>query len=610
MAGTLDHRGPDDGGCWVDAAAGIALGHRRLAILDLSQEAHQPMLSADRDLVAVFNGEIYNFLDLSRQLESLGHRFHSQSDTEVMLAAFVQWGVKAAVRRFNGMFALAVWQRSTRTLWLVRDRLGKKPLYYGWMGNTFLFASELKALRAHPDFRPEIDRDVVALYLRYGYVPGPYSIYRGISKLPPGAILSISPTDEGAHTQPIPYWTAAAAASAGRQCRVSDETEAFSEVETLLRDAVRLRMLSDVPLGAFLSGGIDSTCIVALMQSMTSRPVQTFTIGFREHRFDEAVFARQIANHLETDHTELYVTPSEAMDVIPALPRMFDEPFADSSQIPTFLVSQLARQNVTVSLSGDGGDELFAGYHAYQVNSSFYTRYLRHPYALRSLGAWGVRNLSIRNQPGLRFRAERLSQALSQSTPERVYGSLMSKWQMPEALLGDVIELDTVFCGNADVVDVDSFIETMMYLDTVMYLPDDILVKVDRASMAVSLESRCPLLDYRLVEFAWRVPMSMKLRRPDGKWLLRQLAYKHVPRRLLDRPKSGFAIPVGEWLRGPLRGWAERLLDAARLQREGLFQPTPIRQIWTEHVRGAHDWTERLWIILMFEAWLEENRLL
>ena len=608
MTDTLRHRGPDDRGCWVDAAAGIALGHRRLSILDLSQDGHQPMLSTDGDWVIVFNGEIYNFLELRDELTSHGHCFHSQSDTEVMLTAFLHWGVEAAVRRFNGMFAFALWRRSSRTLWLVRDRLGKKPLYYGWMGGTLLFASELKALRVHPDFRAEIDRDVLALYLRYACVPGPYSIYRGVSKLPPGAILTIPACGGGANAQPVPYWSAAQAASDGRRHAVHDEGEALDELESLLRDAVKLRMISDVPLGAFLSGGIDSSCIVALMQSLANRPARTFTIGFREQRFDEALYARRVADHLQTEHTELYVTPAEAMAVIPSLPAMFDEPFADSSQIPTFLVSQLARREVTVSLSGDGGDELFAGYHAYQVNDRFYSRYGRQPRALRALQAWGLRKLPVGNRPELRFRVQRFSHALSQPTPERMYGSLISKWPSPELLLGGITDLDTVFNADGGNPRLGSFVEKMMYLDGVMYLPDDILVKVDRASMAVSLESRCPLLDYRIAEFAWRVPLTMKVRRPGGKWLLRQLTYRYVPAPLLERPKAGFAIPVGQWLRGELRPWADSLLAPDRLRREGLFRPEPIRQVWAEHLSGVRDWTVRLWIILMFEAWLEDSR--
>ena len=610
MTDTLRHRGPDDSGCWVDGATGIALGHRRLAILDLSQDGHQPMVSADGDLILVYNGEIYNFLDLRKELASLGHPFHSQSDTEVMLAAFLQWGVEAALRRFNGMFAFALWQQSSRTLYLARDRLGKKPLYYGWMGGTLLFASELKALRAHPDFRAEIDHDVLALYLRHACVPGPYSIYRGVSKLPPGAVLTVPASAGGANVAPVSYWSAADAVAKRRHSPLVDETAALEELEVLLRDAVKLRLISDVPLGAFLSGGIDSTAVVALMQTLADRPARTFTIGFQDQDFDEAPYARRVADHLHTDHTELYVTPAEAMTVIPDMPRLFDEPFADSSQIPTYLVSQLARRSVTVSLSGDGGDELFAGYHAYQVNDRFYSRFGHHPRLLRSLGAFGLRKLPLGDRPGLRFRVQRFAHALSQPTAGQVYAALMSKWPAPEMLLGPVTALDTVFNANGGSPHAGSFIEKMMYLDTRMYLPDDILVKLDRASMAVSLESRCPLLDYRLVEFAWRVPLSMKMRRPDGKWLLRRLAYKFAPAELLDRPKAGFAIPVGEWIRGKLRPWAEELLDPARLRREGFFQPDPIRQVWTEHITGVRDWTARLWIILMFEAWLEECRLI
>ncbi len=620
MVDTLRHRGPDDSGVWVDAAAGIALAHRRLAILDLSALGRQPMTSASGQWIVVYNGEIYNFAELRAELEGRGHRFRGHSDTEVMLAAFEEWGLEASLKRFNGMFAFAAWHRPSRTLYLARDRVGKKPLYYGWAGNVFLFGSELKALRAHPAFRAEIDPGALALFLRHNYIPHPYSIYRGIRSLRPATFLALGDAAPGQAPSPVAYWSHRLVAEGGIQHPVEEPAEALERLDALIRDAVRLRMIADVPLGAFLSGGIDSSLVVALMQAQSSRPVMTFSIGFREEGFDEAAHARAVAAHLGTDHTELYVSPAEARDVIPSLAEIYDEPFADDSQIPTFLVSKLARSRVTVSLSGDGGDELFGGYAAYLSNLRFWRRYGRLPLGVRRLMAAAARALSpeawdgvfarlapLLSEAGRRpcagLRLHRLAAALEQDSEEAIYCSLISHWQPPMTPLTGIEEPPTAFRDPERRAALPGFAERMMYLDLLSYLPDDILVKVDRASMAVSLEARCPLLDYRVAELAWRLPLGMKIRHGQGKWILRQLLYHYVPRELVERPKAGFALPVGIWIRGPLREWAEELIRPARLKSEGLLDPAPIRAVWDQHLRGECDWAGLLWPVLIFQAW-------
>ena len=623
MSDTLLHRGPDSGGIWVDEAAGIALGHRRLAIVDLSPEGHQPMLSADGRYAIVFNGEIYNFLELRQELTKYGHAFRGHSDTEIMLAGFSQWKVKQAIERFNGMFAFALWDRQERLLHLGCDRLGEKPLYYGWIGQTFIFGSELKALKAHPNFQAEINRDALTLFVRYCYVPAPYSIYKDIYKLLPATLLTWNGTDT--HPAPIPYWSAKEAAEFGvANPFTGSEQEAIDQMEALLLDAVGLRMMADVPLGAFLSGGIDSSTVVALMQAQSSQPVKTFTIGFYEDAYNEAHYAKAVAQHLKTDHTELYVTPAEALAVIPKLPTLYDEPFSDPSQVPTFLVSQMARRQVTVSLSGDGGDELFGGYNRYFWGRSIWQKVGWMPTALRQTTANGLTSVSPQtwdlvfgnfmtflpdkfkqSTPG--FKLHKLAKLLAVSDPEAMYMDLVSRWKKPEALVIGGAEPPTVLTDRQRWAKVPSFIESMMYLDTVTYLPDDILVKLDRASLGVSLEGRTPFLDRRVVELAWRIPLSMKIRNNKGKWLLRQILNKYVPNNLIDRPKTGFGIPIKSWLRGSLRDWAEVLLDEKRLQREGFFNPGPIREKWAEHLAGDRNWQHNLWNVLMFQAWLEEN---
>jgi len=623
MADQIMRRGPDNAGAWIDLEGRVALGFRRLSILDLSPEGHQPMLSASGRYAIVYNGEVYNFQDLRHTLEQMGiaPAFRGHSDTEVMLAAFDAWGVEEAVRRFNGMFALALWDREERVLHLVRDRMGIKPLYYGWSGDVFLFGSELKAMRAHPDFRGEIDRGCLTLLLRYGYIPAPYSIYRGIHKLMPGTrvALSLESSDTPA---PIEYWSALETANHGlaNPLTCSDE-EATERLDALLRDAVALRMHADVPLGAFLSGGIDSSTVVALMQAQSGRPVKTFSIGFHEEGYNEAHHASAVATHLGTDHTELYVTASEAMAVIPQLPAIYDEPFADSSQIPTFLVSQLAREHVTVSLSGDGGDELFAGYDRYFLGSRLWQKCGQAPAPVRSMAASALTCIRPgdwdrlfglfgpllpagmkKSRPG--DKLHKLGEILRVGSSEALYHALMSYWKEPGSLTGVASDPVTVFTDPGRRTNARSFIDRARFLDLAQYLPDDILTKVDRASMAVSLEARVPLLDHRVAEFAWRAPAAMLVRNGGGKWLLRQVLYRYVPPSLIERPKMGFGVPIEAWLRGPLRHWAEDLLDDRRLRDEGFFDPAPIRQKWVEHLSGARNWRDYLWMILMFQSWL------
>jgi asparagine synthase (glutamine-hydrolysing) len=625
MMEPIRHRGPDDSGDWVDAQNGVALGFRRLAILDLSPAGHQPMLSADGRYVIVFNGEVYNFNQLRTELASLGHAFRGHSDTEVMLAAICQWGIQDAVQRFNGMFAFALWDRRECRLTLVRDRLGIKPLYYGWAGSVFLFGSELKALKAHPAFQAEIDRGALALYLRHNYIPAPYTIYTGFCKLLPGTILTLAGNQLGELPDPVPYWSARQMAESGvAHLFEGSDQEAVVELDALLRESVRERMVADVPLGAFLSGGIDSSAIVALMQVQSSRPVQTFTIGFHESSYNEAEHAKEVARHLGTEHTELYVTPQEAQAVIPRLPALFDEPSADSSQIPTFLIAELARRHVTVSLSGDGGDELFGGYNRYSWARKIWKVTGRLPGTFRTFGsaallrtpstAWDILLSNRFIPPRWRIseageKIRKIAEILPADSPEAIYLDLVSHWKEPASIVRGAAEPSTRLTSRESWACVPDYTAWMMYMDLVTYLPDDILVKVDRASMGVSLEARVPFLDdQRVVEFAWRLPLRMKIRNGQGKWILRQVLYQYVPCQMIERPKMGFGIPIDAWLRGPLRGWAESLLGERRLKDEGFFNPKPIRQKWQEHLTGKHNWQYHLWDILMFEAWLEENR--
>ena len=623
MVAAIRYRGPDHAGLWCDEEQEIGLGHARLSILDVSPEGHQPMASTSGRYVISYNGEIYNFSELRAELEQSGVTFRGHSDTEVMLAHFETWGIEQAIGRCVGMFAFAVWDKHTRTLSLGRDRLGEKPLYYGWQGQTFLFGSELKALRAHPEFRADIDRNAVALFLRHNYIPTPYSIYQGISKLSPGCVLTVSLSRR--HPQIVPYWSDKQAIERGRAHPFEgNDSAAISELEGLLTTTIGQQMVADVPLGAFLSGGVDSSTVVALMQAQSSRPVKTFTIGFDEEGYDEAPYAQSVARHLGTDHIELYVLPKEAMNVIPRLPALYDEPFADSSQIPTFLVSQLARRHVTVSLSGDGGDELFGGYNRYFWATNIWRRIGWAPQSLRTAlagaltalppSAWNgmFRSLSRILPTGWRYanpgdKLHKLADMLAMRTPEEIYFDLVSHWKAPTDVVRGTYEPPTILTDPAQWVNLPDFEQRMMYLDQVTYLPDDILTKVDRAAMGVSLETRVPFLDHRVLEFAWSLPLSMKIRHGQGKWLLRQVLYRHVPKALIERPKMGFGVPLDKWLRGPLKGWAEELLDETRLQREGYFDSRPIRSKWADHLSGERNWSYYLWDVLMFQAWLEAN---
>lgn len=630
MSDALEHRGPDDQGTWHDADSGVGLAHQRLSIVDLSPAGHQPMVSGSGRYVVVFNGEIYNHLALRKALEALASppNWRGNSDTETLLAAVDAWGVEDSLHGCVGMFAIALWDRAERCLHLIRDRMGEKPIYYGWAGSTLVFGSELKALRAHPDWQGEIDRDVLTLLFRHSYIPSPYSIYKNVWKLPPGTCVTISLDDVRQRRLPVPkaYWSVLAEAKRGRDESFNgSDAEALVELERRSSDAIALQQIADVPLGAFLSGGIDSSAVVALMQAQTFRPIRTFTIGFSESSYNEAEYARAVARHLGTDHTELYVTPEEAQAVIPMLPTIYDEPFSDSSQIPAFLVSQMARQHVTVSLSGDGGDELFGGYNRYFLGADLRRKSHWLPLGLRKALAGGVRAMPPHVLEAILRPLGRLVPQLNVSQPsDKVYKAmevlgldrdtdlyrrLVSHWDDPASLVIGGHEPATVLdemcnCREAG----ESFEQWMMTTDMLTYLPDDILTKVDRAAMAVGLETRAPFLDHRLVEFSLSLPLCMKIRDGQGKWLLRQLLYKYVPKALIERPKMGFGVPIDSWLRGPLREWAETLLDESRLRREGFLKPSRIRQKWAEHLAGARNWQYYLWDVLMFQAWLEAEK--
>ena len=635
MGAALRHRGPDDWGQWSQDAMGVGLVHRRLAIVDLSPAGRQPMTSSSGRFTLAFNGEIYNFEEIRRELgRDLAWR--GRSDTEVMLEAIERWGLDAALGRFVGMFAFALWDALECRLCLVRDRLGIKPLYYGRVEGDFVFASELKAICQYPGFEATVDRDALALYMRHNHVPSPHCIYRGLRKLPPGCILGL---DASASAPEIRrYWSAAAVAREGSAARAEgqggengdperdresgreSDREMIDELEGLLRRAVSLRMVADVPLGAFLSGGIDSSTVVALMQAESRRPVRTFTIGFYEEEYNEAAHARRIAAHLGTEHTELYLTPGDAIEVVPLLPAMFDEPFADSSQIPAFLVSKLARQSVTVSLSGDGGDELFGGYNRYLLTRRIWNGLKRAPQPLRRLASRLILHFTPQSidgfcrvlrpflAPGRRpsavgDKAHKFASLFKFEGPQSIYMQALSHWDNPTQVVPGAREPDTVARFLEEAMSLPSIEEAMMLTDLAHYLPDDILTKVDRASMAVGLEARVPMLDHKVVEFAWRLPLHCKIRHGAGKWILRQLLYRHVPASLVERPKMGFGVPIAAWLRGPLREWAEDMLSIDALASHGFFEATIIRQRWQEHLSGNRCWQYQLWNVLVFQDW-------
>jgi asparagine synthase (glutamine-hydrolysing) len=628
MSEALKHRGPDSKGVWVDQYSGVALAHRRLSVLDLTTAGRQPMHSASGRYVIVLNGEIYNFKKLRQAVESklgsvgwVGH-----SDTEVLLEAIASWGLEETLKRVVGMFAFALWDTTKRELHLVRDRAGEKPLYYGWIGSQFAFSSELKGLRAIPGFDNAVDRNALALYMRYSAVPAPHCIYKNIFKLPPGC--SITLTEHDLHSarlpEPKPFWSWLSVARDGIANPKDFESvdSAVEALDSVLREAIAGQMVADVPVGAFLSGGIDSSTVVALMQAQSMRPVKTFSIGFFERSYDEAQQAKQVAAHLGTEHFELYVTPEDAIGVIPRLSEIYCEPFSDSSQIPTLLVAELARKHVTVSLSGDAGDELFGGYNRHYVVAQSWSKMANIPKLLRRTTARLLRSLSpavweatyrafrpvIPREYEMRMPGEKVYKAadsLESTSAYDLYQRLRSHWRPAEVVIGALERQDR---SMDDAIGFPNVAEQMMALDGATYLPDDILVKLDRAAMSVSLETRVPFLDHRVVEFAWQLPLSMKLRNGQGKWILRQVLYKYVPRELVDRPKMGFAVPIDSWLGGPLRDWAESLLEVPRLKAEGYFNPEPIRQKWQEHISGRRNWQNHLWDVLMFQGWLEEQR--
>ena len=618
MADTLLHRGPDAGACWADPNAGFATGHRRLSIVELSEAGAQPMVSQSGRFVISYNGEVYNAAEIRPDLEAKGYVFRGHSDTEVILEACAEWGVQATVPRLIGMFAFALWDRQTHKLWLVRDRLGIKPLYWGRFGKLFLFGSELKALRAHPGWPVEIDRDAITAFVRFNYIPAPHSIYRNVYKLPPGAILEIDPHGDARIDY---YWSLDDVIERARRNPFNgSDADAEEALASLLGDAVERRMIADVPLGAFLSGGIDFSTVVALMQSKSARPVRTFSIGFEEEEYNEAHYAKAVANHLGTDHTELYVTHDEARDVIPRLTEIWDEPFANSSQIPTYLISALTRRHVTVALSGDGGDELFCGYNRYFHALSIRPYLSTLPEPLRRSAASVIRKLppSAWNRahrvvparwryPNFGEKMHKLADIMLQDE-DATYLQLLSQFHQPSDIVNGGTEPPTIIASDKARRLMPNYVERMQYLDTVTYLPDDILTKVDRASMAVALEARVPIIDHRVVELAWRFPSRMRFRDGKSKWILRQVLRRFVPDSLIDRPKMGFGVPVDHWLRGPLRDWAEDLLSESALTREDLFNPGLIRARWNSHLEGRENWQYSLWTIIMVQDWLARHR--
>jgi len=626
MVDMIGHRGPDDTGIWVDESSQVVFGHKRLSILDLSMAGHQPMNSECCRYTLVFNGEIYNHNDIRNKLQDSNEQlleWNGHSDTETLLAAIVNWGVEKTLNECVGMFAIALWDKDEGILTLARDRLGEKPLYYGWQGNTFMFASELKALKAHPNFVGEIDRDSLTLFLRYNFIPAPYSIYKGIKKLPQGSILQL-PINNKKLISVTPYWSLSQVTQNGQKLPLNcSDDEAVSLLEDSLSSAVEDQLISDVPLGAFLSGGIDSSLVVSMMKTRSSQPVKTFTIGFDDSDYNEAIFAKVVAKHLGTEHSELYISPQDALDVIPQLSSTYDEPFADSSQIPTFLVAKMASSHVKVALSGDGGDELFGGYNRYIWSRTIRNKTNWLPKsALQVLGfslgkvsahTWNKINNSF---SGLLPSQNRVSQMgdkihkvarqLAVNSDFDLYRGLVSQWQNPADVVIGGHELDLQITSESSEKMFEDIEHRMMFMDTSTYLPDDILCKVDRAAMASSLETRAPLLNHNVLELAWQLPLHMKIRDGQGKWILRKILNKYVPQKLIDRPKQGFALPIDAWLRGPLREWAEDLLEESRLINEGFFHPEPIRIAWEEHLKG-NNMHNKLWGILMFQAWLEKE---
>lgn len=618
MTDAIAHRGPDGEGQWVDAAAGIGLGHRRLSILDLSPSGAQPMASPSGRYLLTFNGEFYNWRELRAEEERHGAQWRGHSDTEVFLSACDRLGVAEAVRRSAGMFACGIWDREARALTLVRDRLGEKPLYYGWASGMLLFGSELKALRAHPAWRGTIDRGALTLFLRHNYIPAPYSIYENAKKLPPGTMVTFR-AGGVAWPEPVPYWSLREVAERGAADPFRGSPEEIDrQLEALLTRVIGDEMVADVPLGAYLSGGIDSSLIVALMQAQSARPVKTFTIGFHEGGYNEAEHAKAVAKHLGTEHTEFYAQPSDALAVVPSLPTMFDEPFADVSQIPTWLVANMARKHVTVSLSGDGGDEGFAGYNRYFVAPKVWRSLSPIPAGLRhaaARAAWAVKPTTWDRALGVLpkgvtrgmtgDRVHKLAGLFALPDREAVYLAINSHFRDPASVVVNGFEPPTTMTDASRHPRVDGYVPHMMALDTITYLPDDILVKVDRTAMAVSLESRAPLIHHDVLEFAWRIPQAQRIVGMRGKMPLRRILHRHVPQELVERPKTGFGVPIDSWLRGPLKTWAADLLTPTSLERHSLFRSEPVQALWREHQAGTRNWQYLLWDVLMAVAWFD-----
>ena len=625
MAGVLTHRGPDSSGIWIDSDNGVGLSHTRLSIHDLTDSGNQPMLSSCGRFVIAYNGEIYNFLELRRQLNlsNRSYEWRGFSDTEVLLESIKQWGLLKTLQKANGMFALALWDCQEKTLFLARDRFGEKPLYFGFQNDTFLFGSELKALRQHRSWDAEIDRDALTSYMRYCYIPAPFSIYKGISKLLPGHYAIIK---NGVLHKTKQYWSLHDVVRRGKsELFKGDRVEAVSTLDTILKDAVDIRTKADVPVGVFLSGGIDSSIVAAMMQSHSMSKINSFAIGLDEKGYNEAPHAKEVAMHLGTDHTELYLSPNDVLDFIPNLSNIYDEPFADSSQIPTYFVSKMTREHVTVALSGDGGDELFGGYTRYFRNENLWNGIDTMPLWLRKIARSGIERTPVEWWDGLPHiiknklpgelltgkvgdRMNKLASILDVNTQEELFGRLISTWQNPEDVVLNGKQPRSIISDLSNDFVTNSFVEKMMYFDSLTELPDDILVKVDRASMAVSLESRMPFLDHGVAEFAWSLPLDKKIYNNIGKWTLREVLYKYVPRALIERPKQGFSIPVGDWLRGPLREWAEGLLNYTKLNNQGYLNAILIHKYWNEHISGKKNWSHQLWTVLMFQAWLEKNQ--
>ena len=615
MSQELTHRGPDDSGIWINN--NIGLSHRRLSVIDLTSTGHQPMCSLGGRYTIVFNGEIYNHLELRKQLVFFD--WNGQSDTETLLACVESWGLDKTLKKINGMFAFALWDSEKCSIHLARDRIGEKPLYYGWQGSDFLFGSELKALKAHPGFKANIDRESLDLYFRYNYIPAPYSIYENIYKLPPGSVLSLY---QGKKKYKIRrYWSIEDKSIAGVHAPLlNSEDNLINELECRIKKSIKQKMVSDVPLGAFLSGGIDSSVVVGIMQSLSLHPVKTFTIGFKDEVFDEAEDAKLIAKYLGTDHHELYISAQDVIDIIPLMSDLYDEPFSDASQIPTYLVSKLARQEVTVSLSGDGGDELFCGYNRYHVTKKIWNKISIFPLFIRKYVSlfllfvptkvWDKFELfSFISQKynNLGVKIHKGAKVLHSQSLVELYENILSNWKVSDGLVLDRCNSKALNLSPSDEVASFSNIEKMMLWDFQSYLPDDILVKLDRASMGCSLESRVPFLDHNLVEFAWRIPAKYKYRDKKGKWILRQVLYRYIPKELMERPKAGFTLPLANWLRGDLKVWAESLINIERLNREGILNADIVNKKWNEHQEDGKDWSNQLWSVLIFQLWLENN---